>query len=251
MIIVSYTGDPMQNTEFERRKYPRLNAEISVDIGLIDLKSGKRARAQFKGITKDISMEGMGVELDYPASDILSFAPKLIGANKKFDLDLNTNFGTKIVKGVGEVRWARIHPPSVLTMGLFLKGMRDHEKEKWTNFVMGRSKAMSQGLSWRQKYSGYQLIKLPLIFIRDLMWTNVSIHHIIPGAFVISSLIIFWFAEMRYYHVIIPWGITAMMVLFIKSRSFSRKYPKPKYEILHSLLLRLHRSLRFNRQRQK
>lgn len=89
----------MQYTDFERRKYPRFNAEIPVDIGLIDLKSGKRAQAQFKGITKDISMEGMGVELGYPASDILSFAPKLIGANKEFELDLNTNFGKKDVRG--------------------------------------------------------------------------------------------------------------------------------------------------------
>jgi len=194
MIIVSYTGDPMLYTEFERRKYPRLDAEIPVDIGLIELKSGKRAKAQFKGITKDISIEGMGVELDYPASDILSFAPKLIGANEEFDLDLNTNFGTKDVRGVGEVRWARIHPPSVLTMGLFLKGMRDHEKEKWTNFVMNQSSVVSQDLSWRQKYSGYQLIELPLIFIRDLISRNSSINYILLSAFVISSLIIFWFA---------------------------------------------------------
>lgn len=196
-------------------------------------------------------MEGMGVELNYPASDILSFSPKLIGANKEFDLDLNANLGTKYVRGVGEVRWARIHPLSVLTMGLFLKGMREHEKEKWTNFVTNQSKAVSQDLSWRQKYSGYKLIKSPLKFIRDLISTNLSINYILQSAFVTSSLIIFLFAKMRYYHVIIPLGITIMMVLLIKSRSFSWKYPKPKSEILHSLLLKLHRSLRFNRQRQK
>lgn len=241
----------MRYAELERRKYPRFNAEIPVDIGLIDLKSGKRAQAQFKGITKDISMEGMGVELDYPASDILSFAPKLIGANKEFELDLNTNFGKKDVRGVGEVRWARIHSPSVLRMGVFLKEIRDNEKEKWTNFVMSQSRVVSQGLSWRQKYPGYTLITLPLKFIRDLMWTNVPIHYILASALVISSFVIFWFAEMRYYHVMILWGIAIMMALLTGSRSFSKKYPRPKWEILHSLLLTLHRSLRFNRHRQK
>ncbi|MFX0202596.1 MAG: PilZ domain-containing protein [Candidatus Hodarchaeota archaeon] len=241
----------MQYTESERRKYPRFNAEIPVDIGLIDLKSGKRAQAQFKGITKDISMEGMGVELDYPASDILSFAPRLVGTNKEFDLDLNTNSGTKDVRGVGEVRWARIHSPSVLRMGVFLKEIRDNEKEKWTNFVMSQRRAFFQDPSWRQKYRGYTLITLPLKFIQDLMWTNVSIHYILPSAFIICFLIIFWFAEMRYYHVIIPLGIAIMMALLTRSRSFSKKYPRPKWEILHSLLLTLHRSLRFNRQRQK
>ncbi len=229
----------MHYTESERRKYPRFNAEIPVDIGLIDLKSGKRAEVQFKGITKDISMEGLGLELDYPASDIGSFAPKLIGANKEFDLNLNTNFGTNHVRGVGEVRWARIHPPSILTMGLFLKGMRHNEKEKWTNFVMSQSKAVSHDLSWEQKHGGDNLIKLPLKFIRDLISTNLSINYILPSAFVTSSLIIFWFAKMRYYHVIIPWGIVIIMVLLNKSRSFSRKYPKSKCEILHSLLLKL------------
>jgi len=174
-----------------------------------------------------------------------------MGANKEVDLDLNADLGTKHVRGVGEVRWARIHPPSVLAMGHFLKEMRDNEKEKWTNFVMSQSKAVSQDLSRQQKYSGYKLLKLPLKFIRDLISTNLSINYILPSASVTSSLIIFWFAEMRYYHVIIPWGIISMMVLLIKSRSFSRKSPKPKWEIPHSFLRKLHRSLRFNRQRQK
>ncbi len=241
----------MQYTEFERRKYPRFNAEIPLVIGLIDLKSGKRAQAQFKGITKDISMEGMGVELDYPASDILSFAPKLIGANKEFELDLNTNFGTKDVRGVGEVRWARIHSPSLLRMGVFLKEIRDHEKQEWTNFVMSQRRILFQDLSWRQKYPGYTLITLPLKFIRDLMWTHVPIHYILASAFVIASFLIFWFAEMRYYHVMILWGLSIMMAVLTRSRSFSKKCPRPKAEILHSLLLTLHRSLGFNRQRQK
>jgi len=67
----------MHSTEIERRKYPRFDAEVPVDIGLIDQKAGKPLKAQFKGVARDISMEGLGLELDYPASDILSFAPNL------------------------------------------------------------------------------------------------------------------------------------------------------------------------------
>jgi hypothetical protein len=50
------------------------------------------------------------------------------------------------VKGVAEVRWARIPPLSgleILTMGIFLKRMRDNEKRKWKDFVMSRSKGTS------------------------------------------------------------------------------------------------------------
>ena len=180
----------MHYPQFERRKYPRFNAEIPVDIGLIDLKSGKGAEAQFKAITKDISIEGLGLELDYPASDIVSFAPTLVGANKEFDFDLNVNLGTEHVRGVGEVRWARIHSPSVLRMGVFLKEIRDNEKEKWTNFVMSQRKAFFEDLSWQKKYSGQKLIKWPFKSIRDLISTNVSISYLLPGLLVTSSVII-------------------------------------------------------------
>jgi len=66
-------GKPMHSTEIERRKYPRLNAKIPVDIGFIDLRGGKSNHPQFKGLTTDIFMEGLGLELDYPASDAFSF----------------------------------------------------------------------------------------------------------------------------------------------------------------------------------
>ena len=97
----------MHSTEIERRKYPRFNAKIPVDIDLIDLRGGKATQAQLKGLTTDISMEGVGLVLDYPASDVLSFAPKLIGKDKEFVLHLNANLGTKGLRSIGEVRWAQ------------------------------------------------------------------------------------------------------------------------------------------------
>lgn len=55
-------------------------------------------------------MGGLGLKMNYPASDILSFTPKLMGEKKEFNLDLPANVGTGDVIGVGEVRWTRIHP---------------------------------------------------------------------------------------------------------------------------------------------
>ena len=224
----------MHSTEIERRKYPRFNAQIPIDIGLIDLRGGKTTQAQFKGITSDISMEGLGLELDHPASDVLSFAPKLMGENKEFDLDLNANLGMKGLRGIGEVRWARIYPPSLLKMGVFLKEMRANEKEKWADFVMRQSKGVPQDVSCQQRYSGHKLIKLLHKFIRDPIQSNLSINYILPGMFVCSSVIVYWFAEIRYYHVMIPCGIP--IILLIRSRSFSKKYRKSKGEIPQSIL---------------
>jgi hypothetical protein len=149
----------MHSTEIERRKYPRFNAVIPIDIGLIELKSGKASQS-LKGVTTDISMEGLGLELDHPASGALSFVPKLMGENKEFDLDLNANLGTEWVRGTGEVRWARIYPPSLLKIGVFLKEMRADEKVKWTDFVMRQRKDVPQDFSCEQRYSGHKLIKL-------------------------------------------------------------------------------------------
>jgi len=234
----------------ERRKHPRLNAHIPLDISVIELKSGKPTQAQFKGITTDISMEGLGLEMNYPASDMLSFAPKLMGHNKKFVLDLYANLGTGDVKGVGEVRWARIHPRSalkLLRMGVFLKEMRDDEKEKWTKFVMNQNKNISQNVSLQQTYSGHKLIKFLYKSIRDLISSNLLMDYILPIILISSSVTIYWFAEIRYYHLMIPCGILIIMTLLISSRSFSRKYLKPKCEIPHSFLRKLYQRLRDNR----
>jgi hypothetical protein len=204
-------GKPVHFTEIERRKHPRFNAQIPIDIGLIDLKGGKNTQVQFKGVTTDISMEGLGLELDYPASDVFSLAPKLMGKGKEFDLDLNANLGTKGLRGIGEVRWARIYPPSFLKMGVFLKDIKSDEKEKWADFVMGQSKGVPLDVSCPQRYSKHKLLKLLYKFIRDPIQSNLYINYILPITFVCSSVIVYWFAEIRYYHVMIPCGIPIIL----------------------------------------
>ena len=136
-----WEGGPMHYGDRERRKHERFKVAIPVSIRLIDPKTGKPKQAEFKGVTTDISLGGLRLEMKYPGSDLLSFAPKLIGKNKEFDLNLTMDLGTADVKGVAEVRWARIPPLSgleILTMGLFLKRMRDNAKRKWKDFVMSR-----------------------------------------------------------------------------------------------------------------
>ena len=149
-------------------------------------------------------MEGLGLELDYPASDVLSFAPKLMGKNKKFDLDLNANVEAKGLRGIGEVRWDWIYPPSLVKMGVFLKDMKSDEKEKWADFVMGQSNRVPLDVSCWQKYSEHKLLKLLDKFIRDPIRSHLSLNYILPVMFVCSSVIFYWFAEIRYYHVMIP-----------------------------------------------
>jgi len=132
----------MHYSGVEHRKHKRFKAAIPVSIRLIDPKTGKPKQAEFKGVTTDISMGGLGLEMKYSGSDLLSFAPKLVGKNKEFDFNLDVKLETGDLKGAAEVRWARIPPLSgleILTMGLLLKKMRGHEKRKWKDFVTSRS----------------------------------------------------------------------------------------------------------------
>jgi len=139
-------GGPMHYGDIERRKHKRFKVVIPVSIRLVDPKTGKPKQAEFKGVSTDISMGGLGLEMKYQGSDLLSFAPKLVGKNKEFDLNLDLKLKTGDLKGVAEVRWARIPPLTgleILTMGLFLKRMRDNDKRKWTSFVTSRNKGTS------------------------------------------------------------------------------------------------------------
>lgn len=66
-----------------------------MNIGLIEIERGKTLHAQFKGVTTDISMEGMGLKMNSQVSAILPFVTKMMGENKQFYLEINANLGTK------------------------------------------------------------------------------------------------------------------------------------------------------------
>ena len=128
----------------ERRKHPRFKATIPIHIGLINLEKGKSIQAQFEGVSMDISMEGLGVEVYYPQSEILLLRNKMVGETRQFDVEIEARLGVKQVRGVGEVKWTAIASPSVLKLGVFLREMIKEEREKWTNFVTSRSREIFQ-----------------------------------------------------------------------------------------------------------
>ena len=219
----------MTNTGIERRKFERFKAAIPVTVGLIDLRGGKTGQAQFKGLTTDISMEGLGLELHYPAPEILFLAPKLTGKDKQFDLEFNINLGDTDASGVGDIRWARIDSPSILKMGVFLKELADAEKEKWTNFVTSQTKRISRHVSRLRGYGKHTLLTF-LLLMRGVIASPLSINYILPVLLLSSSAVVYWLVEVRVYHVLIPCGMSIAVILLTKSGIFSR-HPKPRYEI--------------------
>jgi hypothetical protein len=142
----------MHYNGIERRKYQRYKVAIPVNIGLIDIRRGKNLHVQFKEVTTDISMEGLGLRCNSQVSAILSVATKMMGKNKEFDLEITANLGTKDVRGVGEVRWTSMDLPHLFKMGIFLKEMREDEKEKWTNFVTSQSKNIPSSMETSSAY---------------------------------------------------------------------------------------------------
>jgi hypothetical protein len=128
----------------ERRKHPRFKATIPIHIGLINLEKEECIQAQFEGVSMDISMEGLGVEVYYPQSEILLLRNRMVGETREFDVEIKASLGIKQVQGVGEVKWTAIASPSVLKMGIFLREMIKEERERWTNFVTSRSREIFQ-----------------------------------------------------------------------------------------------------------
>lgn len=231
----------MTYTGIERRKFERFKAAIPVTVGLIDLRGGKTAPAQFNGLTTDISMEGLGLELHYPPSEILFLTSKLTGKDKQFDLEFNINLGDTGVSGVGDIRWARIDPPSILKMGVFLKKLGDAEKEKWSNFVMSQTRRISRHVSRLRGYAKHSLLIFPLL-MRDLIASPFSRNYILPALLLSSSAVVYWLVEVRVYHVLIPCGISTAMILLTKSRIFPRQ-PKARSRIPQWFLSKFFRGL--------
>ena len=130
----------MHYSGVERRKHERFKAAIPVNIGLINLKREINMEAQFRGLTTDISMEGLGLELKFPKAVKFPFGDRVMGEEREFDLEINAKVGRDRIRGVGEVRWASTPSPSVMRMGVLLKEIIEGETEKWRDFVIGRSR---------------------------------------------------------------------------------------------------------------
>jgi hypothetical protein len=137
-------GVPMGYSGPERRKQERVKAAIPVSMGLINLRGEKTIEAQFKGMTMDVSMEGLSLELEYPGAEKFPFGNRILGEGRKFDLEITAEMGQHIFSCVGEVRWASIPAPSMMKMGVFLKEIIQGEAEKWRDFVMTRDKGTSR-----------------------------------------------------------------------------------------------------------
>jgi hypothetical protein len=139
----------MRYNGVERRKHERVKAAIPVNIGLINLKRENNIEAQFRGVTTDISMEGLGLELKYPEAGMFPFGTRIMGEEREFDLEINAKVGRDTFRAVGEVRWASTPSPSVMKMGVFLEEIIEGETETWRNFVISRSRGIQRWASLR------------------------------------------------------------------------------------------------------
>ncbi len=132
----------MRYSGVERRKHERFKAAIPVNIRLINLKRENNIEAQFRGVTTDISMEGLGLELKYPEAGMFPFGTRIMGEERKFDLEINAKLGRDSFRGVGEVRWASTPSPSGMKMGVFLEEIIEGKTETWRNFVISQSRGI-------------------------------------------------------------------------------------------------------------
>ncbi|UCD71103.1 MAG: PilZ domain-containing protein [Syntrophobacterales bacterium] len=125
----------MQNDWVGRRAYPRIDVNLPVHFGLIDIKGRIRPKARYSAETIDISMKGLGIRIDNQILHMIPIAIKMMGDNKKYDLEIGIDLGRDEVRAVGEVKWSLLDIPHLLKMGIFIKGMEHEEEWKWTSFI--------------------------------------------------------------------------------------------------------------------
>ncbi|NIS69948.1 MAG: hypothetical protein GTO12_13695 [Proteobacteria bacterium] len=134
----------MRYNGIERRKHERFKAAIPVNIRLMNLKSENNIEAQFRGVTTDISMEGLGLELKYQEAGMFPCGTRIMGEDREFDLEINTEVGRDSIRAVGEVRWVSIPSASVRKMGVFLQEIIEGETDTWRNFVISQSRGIQR-----------------------------------------------------------------------------------------------------------
>jgi hypothetical protein len=125
----------MQSDWIGRRAYPRLDLNLPVHLGLIDIKGGRKLKTLFTGVTMDVSRQGLGIRMNSGIPQMIPIATKLMGDKKKYDLKIGIDLGGDEVLAVAEVKWSLLDIPHQLKMGVFIKGMGHGEEGKWTSFI--------------------------------------------------------------------------------------------------------------------
>lgn len=141
----------MQDHWVGRRAHPRLDMNLPVHFGLINIKQGGESKSLFSAVTMDVSMQGLGIRMNSRVARMVPIAIKLMGERKQYDLKLGIDLGRDKIHAVGEVKWSLLEIPRQLKMGIFLKGMGPDAGDKWTSFIEEecRRKAQNPGPSSR------------------------------------------------------------------------------------------------------
>lgn len=134
----------MQDDWAGQRAYPRLDVNLPVHFGLIDIKGGRKPIARFSGETMDVSMRGLGIRMHSGIPQMIPIATKLMGDKKKYDLKIGIDLGGDEILAVGEVRWSLLEIPHQLKMGVFIKDMGHEQEDKWTCFIEKKCRESAQ-----------------------------------------------------------------------------------------------------------
>ncbi len=125
----------MQDDWVGRRAYPRLDVNLPVHFGLVDIAGRRKFNTFFSGETMDVSLRGLGIRMNSEIPRMIPIATKLMGDKKKYDLNIGIDLEGDKILAVGEVKWSLLEIPHQLKMGVLIKGMGHEEEGKWTSFI--------------------------------------------------------------------------------------------------------------------
>jgi len=136
--------------DIEHRRFIRLNDSIPLAMRLVDCKSGKIYSKQIRGITLNVSREGLCIETNTVTVNGVEIFNDAMSDDKNLELEIETINGKEKIKALGKVIWLDMTPQQksfLFKAGVYLNLNWSGDNEKWDDLVKSAEKS-SKDTPW-------------------------------------------------------------------------------------------------------
>ena len=129
--------------DIEYRKFIRLKDSLSLGIRLIDCKSGRIYSKQIRGVTLNISRDGLCIETNSVTVNGVDIFNDAMSDEKNLELEIDTLDGKEKIRALGKVIWLDMTPQQksfLFKAGVHLNLNWSGDNEKWHELVENAKK---------------------------------------------------------------------------------------------------------------
>jgi hypothetical protein len=136
--------------DIEYRRFIRLKDSLSLGMRLIDCKSGKIYSKQIRGVTLNISLEGLCIETNTVTVNGVDIFNDAMSDEKNLELEIDVLNKKEKIRALGKVVWLDMTPKDksfLFKAGVYLNLNWSGDNEKWYELVEN-AKKYSKNKPW-------------------------------------------------------------------------------------------------------